>query len=290
VYKNGGTKTFQDYNWVIEWGDGSSETARGTGAENKLISHTYTDGKGTHTIKIRGEGQGWFNAFGTGNGTATYGNSAKIKELLTPVSDVMRTMANYAFFYMFAYCTGITELPPWLLPAKEIATEGYYRVFLGCTGLTALPSGFFPATKLGNYAYDGIFKDCTNLASVPSDLLQAATDPYNNSYYNMFANCGLTSIPALPAAPLKPGICYAMFSGCKSLVSIPRGYFPSDTALPQQCYELMFNGCTNLEDIGDINAAWFSARSPAQSRMFKDCSKINKPMSYSAIPSGWKNS
>jgi hypothetical protein len=49
----------------------------------------------------------------------------------------------------------------------------------------------------------------------------------------------------------------------------------------------MFYYCTNLEDIGNMDDAWFTARTPAQS-MFAGDIKIITPITYSQIPSGWK--
>jgi hypothetical protein len=50
----------------------------------------------------------------------------------------------------------------------------------------------------------------------------------------------------------------------------------------------MFNNCTGLTNIGNINAAWFAARTPTQSVMFTNCTKIATPITYADIPDGWK--
>jgi hypothetical protein len=49
----------------------------------------------------------------------------------------------------------------------------------------------------------------------------------------------------------------------------------------------MFYNCTKLTNIGTINAAWFSGKL-AQEVMFGLCTKINTPIMYASIPTGWK--
>jgi hypothetical protein len=55
------------------------------------------------------------------------------------------------------------------------------------------------------------------------------------------------------------------------------------------CYREMFNDCSNITNIGNINADWFSSRTP-QAGMFGLCTKITTPITYANIPSGWKES
>jgi hypothetical protein len=54
------------------------------------------------------------------------------------------------------------------------------------------------------------------------------------------------------------------------------------------CYENMFRNCSELIDIGNINAAWFAARTPAQDGMLFSCSKITTPITYANIPIPWR--
>jgi hypothetical protein len=78
-----------------------------------------------------------------------------------------------------------------------------------------------------------------------------------------------------------------MFQGCTGLTSIPENLLPAET-LNDNCYNGLFMGCTNLTDIGNIDAAWFAARTPTQTDMFDGCAKIATPITYANIPAAWK--
>jgi hypothetical protein len=248
---SGSTSAYQAYNWTIDWGDGNVQNVSSTSGGG-LINHTYTDGQGAHTIMIKPQSepsQGWFNAFGTGVNSSIE-NSAKIKEIYTPVTGFMRTMASYAFYAMFYGCSGIESLPGNLLPAAALADYCYYAMFYNCTGLTSLPENFLPAAAMANYCYRYMFNNCSGLTSLPSGLLPAATLK-SYCYASMFSNCtGLTSLPSglLPAATLDT-YCYGfMFQGCTGLTSLPSGLLPA-TTLANYCYQYMFNSCSGLTSL-----------------------------------------
>jgi hypothetical protein len=134
-------------------------------------------------------------------------------------------------------------------------------MFQVCTGLTAIPDNLLPATTLVADCYSNMFYGCTGLTAIPENLLPATTLA-NYCYYYMFYGCtGLTSLPAdlLPA-----------------------------TTLTQSCYQYMFYQCSQLTDIGTIDTAWFAARTPAQSSMFRYDTAITTPITYANIPDGWK--
>jgi hypothetical protein len=78
-----------------------------------------------------------------------------------------------------------------------------------------------------------------------------------------------------------------MFYSCTGLTSLPAGLLPA-TTLANYCYYYMFQGCVNLTNIGNIDASWFSSRTPAQTKMFNNDTKIVTPITYANIPTGWK--
>jgi hypothetical protein len=78
-----------------------------------------------------------------------------------------------------------------------------------------------------------------------------------------------------------------MFFGCTGLTSIPAGPLPA-TTLVDRCYSGMSFGCTTPADVGNINAAWFSVRTPTQSQMFRNDTAITTPIAYADIPAAWK--
>jgi hypothetical protein len=294
---NGGAEVWQPYNWIIDWGDGTTQTVSGTGGGyifGYYIPHTYSDSKSTHTIIIRPNGkatQGWFNAFGCGNNPAS--NSAKIISINSPqITTNMRTIGPYSHYLMFSSCSGLTSLPENLLPATTLADRCYHYIFSGCTKLTSIPEKLLPATTLANYCYFGMFNSCTGLTSIPANLLPATTLA-NGCYSGMFMYCmgaSLTSIPAnlLPATTLANSCYEIMFYYCTNLTSIPNNFLPA-TTLVNNCYMSMFYECRKITNIGTINAAWFSARTPTQSKMFYNCNTIATPITYANIPTAWKS-
>jgi hypothetical protein len=248
---NGGVSAYQTYSWKVDWGDGQKQSVSGTGSSTATIEHTYTDGVGTHTIKIGPQEeneQGWFNAFGS-SGSQNASNLEKIKSIQSPtITPSMRTMGSYSHYRMFYNCNGLTAIPSGLLPATTLASYCYGYMFYNCTGLTAIPPGLLPATSLASYCYGYMFYGCTGLTDLPSDLLPA-TSLASYCYYCMFYNCkGLTAIPLglLPATTLV-NYCYAiMFRYCTSLTEIPTNFLPATTSLATACYNLMFANCTSV--------------------------------------------
>jgi hypothetical protein len=231
---NSDSLVYQAYNWKINWGDGNIEPVSGTGARNKIINHTYIDGKNTHIIIIEPAttaSQGWFNAFGTGD-LASATNSAKIKKLFTPLTGFMRTIsASYACYYMFHNCSGLTSLPNKFLPATILANGCYEYMFQGCTGLTAIPENLLPATILTEYCYMSMFQGCTGLTAIPENLLPATT-MVGNCYSQMFDTCiELISIGTIDANWFTGKAAQSkMFMGCTKIAtpityaSIPSGW------------------------------------------------------------------
>jgi hypothetical protein len=144
---------------------------------------------------------------------------------------------------------------------RNMNSYGYARMFI-YTSITSIPANLLPATTLALQCYQQMFDNCTSLTSIPANLLPATT---------------LTDA------------CYStMFRNCTSLTSIPANLLPA-TTLVYQCYQQMFRNCTNLTNIGNMNAAWFSAKSAnKQPNMFTDCPNITTPITYANIPTGWK--
>jgi hypothetical protein len=310
---NGGTSTYQSYNWVIDWGDGTTQTASGTGSVSKNIVHYYSDEKSGHYITIKPNGaetQGWFNAFGASPSTSE-AIMGKIKRLFSPITPLMRTMNDYAYYYMF-HRAGITSIPSGFLPATTLAPACYANMFYN-SKLAAIPSDLLPATTLASNCYNGMFFS-SGVTSLPANLLPA-TKLAPACYANMFYDSKLAAIPSglLPATTLAQDCYNTMFGGCTDLHSLPSGLLPATTLAPScyanmfyrsdlialpanllpattlvaHCYISMFEENTNLTNIGNINTAWFSGKA-VQPYMFEDDTKIATPITYAQIPSGWK--
>jgi hypothetical protein len=262
---NGGYSSYgAPYDWKINWGDGKIEDAKGKGHEYNEIPHTYTDNVSTHTITIHqkqpGE-VGWLKAFGSAINHGT-GNLAKIKSIITPITPMMRPMdGQYCFAYMFYNCTGLTTVPSNLLSEPMKFAYCYFQMFYNFTSLVSPP--MFPYDKTAGSCCREMFYNCSSLTSVPFLNYNGTTASY--CFYIMFSKC--TSLTSLPNDFLKLSKPYSSSTGWNS----------------------MFNGCTGLTNIGNIDAQWFTNKGVSGiSNFFYNCTNIVTPITYADIPTGWK--
>ena len=126
------------YNWIIDWGDGTTEVESGTSSETSSgISHTYTT-PGEYRITIRPAGvadsasasNGWFNAFGfQRNETGANANANKylFRSINAPFTDKMRkhsdvTDQSYRFALIFQSAINGLGIPAGLF--DQIDTSG----------------------------------------------------------------------------------------------------------------------------------------------------------------------
>jgi hypothetical protein len=255
------TSGYQSYNWIVNWGDGQITTHSGTGSYNVYISHTYSDGKKKHTIKIMPNGnptQGWFNAFGTSYQDRE--NPAKIKKVNSVITELMRNNNSFSHCNMFLNCTGLTSVPENLLPRTSLGSYAYAEMFQNCTSLTSIPN--LPVTTISNHSFRGMFQNCTSLTFVPNGISRVTNTTEG----------GLQS----------------MFQGCTGLISLDDNLLPLLPPYSGYFYTDMFRNCTSLTDIGTMDAAWFSARSSQPMGMFAGCTNITTPITYANIPINWK--
>ena len=169
---------------------------------------------------------------------------------------------DYAFYDLFANCTGLMSAEYLVLPATTLSESCYEGMFRGCTSMTKAPQ--LPATTLAKSCYAGMFYGCTSLSVAPQ---LPATNLSVNCYANMFGVCtSLTTAPRLPAA-----------------------------TLTDQCYRYMFDGCTNLKEItclatnnyaSDCTNNW--VRNVPSTGTFTKASNMNLWKSGSdGIPTNW---
>lgn len=155
------------------------------------------------------------------------------------------TLADYCYYYMFRNCANLVTAPE--LPATILTQYCYYYMFAYCTNLTTAPE--LPATTLADYCYNGMFRNCTNLVTAPK---LPATTLAISCYRSMFQECiKLVTAPELPATTLTNNCYGAMFSNCTSLITTPE--LPA-TTLDNQCYDTMFYYCVNLTTTPELPA------------------------------------
>ena len=199
------------------------------------------------------------------------------------------TLADNAFYGLFANNTTLTDASELLLPATTLSKCCYLDMFYGCTALTAAPA--LPATTLAEGCYGEMFGGCTALTVAPE--LPATTLAYG-CYNSMFCHCpGLTTAPELPATTLAENCYRYMFSGCTALTVAPE--LPA-TELKEYCYYEMFKGCTNLSsvtclatDIGANNCTtnWLSGVAATGTFTGANNTVAWVKDSESGVPTGW---
>ena len=123
---------------------------------------------------------------------------------------------------------------------------------------------------------DDLFSGCVSWTF--DGLTLPATKLAEGCYWGMFSGCkGLTSIPKgfLPATKLAESCYFSMFGGCTGLTSIPEDLLPA-TELGYSCYCAMFAGCTGLTSIPEdlLPASVLTQR--CYERMFEGCTNILK--------------
>ena len=123
---------------------------------------------------------------------------------------------------------------------------------------------------------DQLFSGCVSWTF--DGLTLPATKLAEDCYWGMFSGCkGLTSIPKgfLPATKLAKSCYFSMFGGCTGLTSIPEDLLPA-TELAYSCYCAMFGGCTGLTSIPEdlLPARVLTQR--CYERMFEGCTNILK--------------
>ena len=119
---------------------------------------------------------------------------------------------------------------------------------------------------------DDLFSGCVSWTF--DGLTLPATKLAEGCYWGMFSGCkGLTSIPKgfLPATKLAGSCYFSMFGGCTGLTSIPEDLLPA-RVLTQRCYERMFKGCTNILKSPVLPARVLTQR--CYERMFEGCTKL----------------
>jgi hypothetical protein len=151
-----------DYDWIIDWGDGTSITISGISSETQLIygiNHSYLTGGGQYQITIRPNGpatSGWFDAFGFTPeyswGVNDMSNRAKFLSIDTPFTNLMRSQgASYRFANIFYGASNGLGIPTGLF--DNVVTTGD-------TSLSKMFSGTFSG-----------FASNSSVIMVPDNLL-----------------------------------------------------------------------------------------------------------------------
>ena len=216
--------TSTEDNYVIDWGDGSTEQASGTGS--KTYSHTYTDNSlfqvevSNHTgiTSCIGSTSCLIAYWSIGNSAVkdiTFSGYSKLKYFGNVFkNDSDRTNANS----LLSYCSSLTSVDLTPLAGWTNVTDASY-MFYNCSGLTSVDltslAGWTNVTKA-----DNLLSYCSGLTSVDLTPLAGWTNVTKAS--NLLYRCSsLTSVDLTPLAGwTNVTDASYMFYNCSSLTSV----------------------------------------------------------------------
>ena len=276
--------------FIVNWGDGKTETITKPDTTNTTYSHTYNTSK-SYTIKLTGQATAYntdkYNAaisFYVGSSPhAKETNVKKIASIDGSLGAIFGTLSsdtnNQPRFWMTFYnATNMTGSIPSDLFAGisgAPASNMFDFTFSGCSGLTgAIPDGLFAGISgtPASYMFNNTFNGCSGLTgAIPDGLFGNLTGaPAESMFSGTFSGCsGLTG--AIPS-DLFAGISGApaewmfadTFSGCSGLTgAIPDGLFAGISgASASYMFYGTFADCSGLTSIpenlfGNISDSWW---------------------------------
>lgn len=228
---------------------------------------------------------------------AFHGTFTGCINLTTPPKMPITTLSTLIYQEMFMGCTSLSAAPE--LPATTLGNRCYVSMFRDCTNLVTGPSEL-PATIIPMYAYSYMFYGCSKLTAAPILSAGQSLRDYNN-YEHMFENCtSLSSAPVMPRITNLTNYGYfAMFQGCTSLSSTPDmstitsmgtagcgamfkncNHLTTIINLPppggNYCFQSMFEGCTALSSVPQIDNLYKSGSNYVCDAMFKGCTSLTQ--------------
>lgn len=270
-----------NYNFDIQWGDGTKETITSTSA-----SHTYPEKKSYEIIiSNKCPDLNFYDGY-----TETERTTNKYQEALIEVfllDNINTTNCNN----MFRGCSNLATISD--IPSKANTAE---YMFYGCTNLTKTPN-FCSTLKDTNH----MFENCTYLVSSSTVPNGVETATY------MFSNC--VNLKIAPYLGNSIEDCSYMFNGCSKLETFQ--HFPDSlinaTAMFKNCTSLLrhpefnrlvkhcdetFYNCTSLNIIDKLYKDKEKYNFvTSHSNCYYNCDNIflclNTPCSIYEIPQDW---
>jgi hypothetical protein len=212
------------YDWIVDWGDGTSETQSGTsdisGVNSDGIAHDYASTgnvAGEYQITIRPNNTanaGWLNAFGystDSDGANANANKYKFHSIDTPFTNLMRTQgATYRFANIFYNATNGLGIPTNLFAYISTAGDAnlssmFLQTFDGYarnSTTATIPAGLFDhlntssATNMNSmFSYTfHYYAQASTIGTVPADLFNSidtnnVTNSSSSMFYDTFELC-----------------------------------------------------------------------------------------------------
>jgi len=209
------------YNWLIDWGDGTTETKSGlsSSATTNYITHSYLSaGKKTVTIKPIFADFQWMRAYGftqvqTGNANANTNKQKIISfDYVTNIS-FMESPISFGDYYLYCLAcgTGVTYPINEVKTIKEdnIKTIGHFwraSEYQYCASLVgALATEYLPngITTIGDNFRSGQYGGCSKLNQTTPEVLPNGVLSVGNAFRSyQYSNC--TALPGYPEVEVFP--------------------------------------------------------------------------------------
>ncbi|MDR2956838.1 MAG: hypothetical protein LBU61_01470 [Coriobacteriales bacterium] len=303
------------YNWLVDWGDGSTQYVLGESFEDSGIAHSYTVA-GNYTISITPNGttDAWLAAFGfdgniSDSGVNSIINRAMVIGVPSPLTPEMtRNTAQIAgtatapdreWANSFYQCENLISAPVFLgwEGIRSVGMQFAFQMFSRCSNLSTLPPGFnLPENlvEVGTGFVAWMFKECESLTRLPDgfNLPQGITSDNGFFALGFLSRCtGLSELPEgfnLPQSISKTNYGFAnnMFDGCTNIIVLPDGFnLPQGiTDAGDYFAEEMFIDCRSLKKLPDgfnLPVGIVEAGERFANRMFVNC------ISLTALPEGF---
>jgi hypothetical protein len=254
------------YSWIIDWGDNTLTDSTGVSQAETGLSHAYTDGLSTHTIKILPYSNYGHAAFSFGNtigstGAASQANRNKLLKITGVFAG--NTEDEYwdkAFYFTFAYCTNLNDADVKLKPAGTMRHDPFNGTFYGTVALTSLPETFVlpDMPEADGAVFDSMFA-YSSLVSLPNGFsLPEIHKNTNRAFAELFSNSALTALPDnfrihTPDTDSKHTyFAYKMFYNCTNLTALHDTFMlPDRINSLGHAFESMFEICLNLHTLGN---------------------------------------
>ena len=326
-FYSGGTETIE-FNFQVDWGDGTTET----GITNDNIStkskHQYQNA-GTYDIKIKGKYEilvGSTDAMRTANydklkkvkqwGTTglkyvAFNYCSNLNEIVSPTEnsfinligiylgytsiqsipeDLFANCPNVTNFnHLFFHCKNLESIPEKLFANCHNVTDFSY-LFVFCENLESIPEKLFAnCPNVADFSYS--FKLCENLESIPEKLF--ANCPNVMSFEGTFQSCGsITSIPENLFANCPNVMSFEKtFQNCDSITNIPEKLF--DNCKKVESFKGTFWCCYRLT--GNAPELWKRGTNSEENEYNgnpngEDCFAVCRGLeNWDEIPDYWKS-
>lgn len=203
-----------------------------------------------------------------------------------PASLFSSNLTANNFSGTFANCSGLANIPTGLFTAVSYATN-MSSLFENCTNISSLPENMF-ATQSAVTTFNSAFQGCTSLTTLPANLFSACVSA--TDYTEAFASTNVTVIPN-NCFNGNNATCTNIFDDNKIVtvgnnalygLNLGEGFFQDNTQLTTvgndvfgtntTTLRLMFNGCTNLGSLGNIDMT--NITNLANSNAFGNCTAL----------------